>query len=143
MDDKARARYDANLSKAFDPNDRDIANKYAKEWATHDTEKAKKVAEAGSEAIRKMEQMERETRPTAPPAKRMDLRNMTDQELRDRINRENLERQYNQYFNQQPPAKISKGRQIVQTALAVGGTIMATASTALGIALAIKQLKES
>ena len=72
------------------------------------------------------------------PRKRMDLSNMSDQELRNQINRELLERQYNDVFN---PPTVSKGRQYTSQILETTGTVLAIGSSALGIALAIKDLK--
>ena len=72
------------------------------------------------------------------PRKRMDLSNMSDQDLRNQINRELLERQYNDVFN---PPTVSKGRQYASQILETTGTVLAIGSSALGIALAIKDLK--
>ncbi len=69
---------------------------------------------------------------------RMDLSSMTDKELRDAINRENLERQYNQMFNTDT---TKTGKQYVTDALNVIGTVTGVTSSALGIALIAKQLK--
>ena len=70
--------------------------------------------------------------------KRMDLSSMTDKELRDKINREILERQYNDAFNGK---KISRGRQFATDLIDVSGSVLAITSSALGIALAIKDLR--
>lgn len=71
--------------------------------------------------------------------KRMDLSSMSDQELRSQINRELLERQYNDVFNQK---KVSKGREYANNILETTGTVLGVTSSALGIALAIKELLE-
>ena len=70
--------------------------------------------------------------------KRMDLSSMSDKELRDKINREILERQYNDAFNAK---KISRGRQFATDLIDVSGSVLAITSSALGIALAIKDLR--
>lgn len=69
---------------------------------------------------------------------RMDLSDMTDQELRTKINRELLERQYNDVFN---PAEVSKGRVYADRILNATVLGLSITSSSLGIALAIKQLK--
>lgn len=69
---------------------------------------------------------------------RSDLSSMSDKELRERINREFLERQYDDLFNQQ---NVSKGGEYVDTLLETTGSVLAVTATALGIALAIKELK--
>lgn len=72
------------------------------------------------------------------PRTRLDLSNMSDKELRDQINRELLERQYNDVFN---PPTISRGRQRVNDTLEVAGDVLAVTASALGIALAIIKIK--
>ena len=69
----------------------------------------------------------------------MDLSNMSDQELRNQINRELLERQYNDVFN---PVSVSKGREYVGKILDTAGVVLPVAGSALGIALSIKKLRE-
>ena len=69
---------------------------------------------------------------------KMDLSNMTDKEMRDQINRAVLERQYNDMF---APQKVSRGREFASNVLNVAGSALAVTSSALGVALAIQQLK--
>ena len=68
----------------------------------------------------------------------MDLNEISDKELRDQINRELLERQYNDIFN--PPA-VSTGREYASKVLETTGTVLGITSSALAIALAIKELR--
>lgn len=69
---------------------------------------------------------------------KMDLSNMTDQEMRNQINRAMLERQYNDMFN---PQKESRGREYAIRTLETAGNVLSVTSSALDIALAIKELK--
>ena len=62
---------------------------------------------------------------------------MTNAELQAKIQRMNLEQQYQNLNANQ----ISKGRANVDTTLQVAGSALAVASSVLGIALAVKQLK--
>ena len=71
---------------------------------------------------------------------RLDLSNMSDKQLRDKINRELLERQYNDVFNPKPTPQKSRGKEAVNTALEIGGGILAVGSSALTIAMAMKEL---
>lgn len=71
---------------------------------------------------------------------RMELSNMTDQQLRDRINRENLEIQYSKMFNSKSP-EVSKGQKYVEKVFSIGGDVLQFTGSALTIALAIKALK--
>lgn len=109
-------------------------------WAKEDGERAKRVVDSGSDFVKELQRAERDSRPV-PKQVRMDLSNMTDKEMRDRINRELLERQYNNLFAPQNEPKISKGREAVKNTLEIAGGALAVTSSALGIALGIRQLK--
>ena len=73
-------------------------------------------------------------------AKRMDLSKMSDQELRDRIAREQLESQYDSMFNSNRH-KVERGKQTVSAVLDGIGAATTVTASALAIALAVKQLK--
>ena len=72
---------------------------------------------------------------------KLDLSQMTDQQMREKINRELLERQYTSLFAKDV-STVTKGQKAVDKALSVGGTVLAAGSTALSIALMIKELKK-
>ena len=72
------------------------------------------------------------------PKTRMDLSSMSDQELRNQINRELLERQYNDVLNH---VSGSKGREYDGKILDTAGVVLPIASSALAIALSIKELR--
>ena len=57
--------------------------------------------------------------------KRLDLSKMSDKELRDQINRELLEQQYNKLFADTSATQVSKGRTILQDTLDVAGSVLA------------------
>lgn len=118
----------------------DKENGDPKRWVKEDLDRSKKTVDAASSLTKDLKSIERETRPT-PVKKKMDLSKMTDQQLRDRINRANLEKQYNDLFGEKEQVKISKGRAFAQNALDVGGSVLAITGSALGIALAIKELR--
>lgn len=107
-----------------------------KRWAKEDLSRTKKAVDSASNFVDNLKNVERKTRP-AP--KKMDLSKMSDQQLRDRINRANLEKQYNDMFSN--TADVKKGREHVQNVLEAAGTVLAIGSSALTIALAIKELK--
>ena len=111
-----------------------------KRWVREDTERTKKVVDATSNLVKEAKRVEKETRPKTTK-KRMDLSNMSDQELRSRINRELTERQYNDLFGQEEVPKVSKGREFVSKALDVAGSALTVTGSALSIALAIKELR--
>lgn len=72
------------------------------------------------------------------PRKQLDLSQMTDKELRDQINRAYLEKQYNDMFN---PPQVSKGKEFVSKILETSIDVLAVTGSALGVALAIKELR--
>ena len=104
-------------------------------WAKEDTKRSKQVVDSSSDLVRKLKDVERDTRPAK---KKMDLSNMSDQEMRSQINRAMLEKQYNDMF---APQKVSKGREYTKNTLEIAGTVLGVTSSALGIALAIKELR--
>lgn len=109
------------------------AARYAKE----DTERSKRLVDSSRNLSNELKRtVDTSNRNRKVP--KMDLSNMTDQEMRNQINREILERQYNDMFN---PRKESKGREHVSRTLESAGNVLAITSSALGIALAIKELK--
>lgn len=67
-----------------------------------------------------------------------DLSSMTDKELQQRINRLNMEQTYRRLTES---VDVPKGRQFAEDVLAVGGSALAVTSSALAIALSIKQLR--
>lgn len=119
-----------NLEKAYDKMEKE-SGKNSK------MEKTKKVMDASSNLVNQAKSLSKNSQ--AKP--KMDLSSMTDQQLRERINRANLERQYNDLFGSEA-ATVSKGRQFINNTLDVAGTVLAIGSSSLGIALAIKDLKK-
>ena len=107
-------------------------------WVREDIERSKRVVDSGSDLIRQAKNVERETSPRSTK-KRLNVSNMSDKELRDKINRELLERQYSDIFGEE--AKVSRGRQFTRETLEIAGTALAATSSVLGIMLALKQLK--
>lgn len=117
---------------AFDP------ERYTKE----DLSRSKKLADSTRQLnndvrIANQDSMNRSAK-RHKDSDRLDLSSMTDQELRAKINRELVERQYNDIFN---PPKVSKGRQFATSVIDTVGPVLSITSSALGIALAIKELK--
>lgn len=109
----------------------------ANRWVREDIGRSKKVVDASNDMVKQFKSIESSTRSSS--TKKMNLSDMSDKELRDRINRANLERQYNEMFAK--PSRVSKGRQYARSALDTAGTVLAVGSSALAIALAWKELK--
>lgn len=70
-------------------------------------------------------------------SKKKDLSKMTNQELQEKVNRLNLEKQYSQLTSDQ----ISKGRDYVRRTIEVAGNAIAIGSSAVAIAVGIQQLR--
>ena len=136
-------RYDrdvaANAKRKKDKRLPEEGLKDPKRWAREDNERTKGLVDATSRLNNDLKNANRESINRAKNNRpKMDLSNMTDKEMRDRINRAILERQYNDMF---APQKVSKGREFVSDALEIAGSTLAITSSALAIALAIKDLK--
>lgn len=138
-----KKRYDrdiqTNLSKKKDSRI-DASKPDPKRWVKEDIERKKRTVDTSSDLVKQMRNLEKESRPKTTKQK-MDLSKMTDKEMRDRINREILENQYNNLFAPEIAPSISKGRDFAKKTLDVAGTALPLTGSALSIALAIKELK--
>lgn len=106
-------------------------------WVKEDLDRSKKVLDASSDMTNKLKNVTSNSIKNRKKV-RADLSKMTDQQMREKINRELLERQYNDMFT---PQKAAKGRESALKFLDVFGSVVGIGSSALGIALAIKELK--
>lgn len=106
-------------------------------WVKEDMERSKRLTDSSKQLTNDLKNMNDKAIKNAPK-KQMDLSNMSDKELRDQINRAFLEKQYNDMFN---PPQVSKGREFAGKLLDSAGTALAITGSALGVALAIKELK--
>ena len=131
-----KKRYDRDTSDLSDSKKKKYKTDPDK-WVNEDIQSASKIANEGSKMTGQLKSVS-DSVYNAIPKKRMDLSKMSDQEMRNRINRELLERQYDDLFN---PGKVSKGKVIVDNILNIGGAVLGATGTALGIALAIKKLQ--
>lgn len=106
-------------------------------WVKEDMERTKRLADSSKQLTNDLKNAnERAIKNTTK--KQIDLSQMSDKELRDQINRAFLEKQYNDIFN---PPQVSKGREYAGKVLESAGTALAITSSALGVALAIKELR--
>lgn len=118
----------------------DTSNPDPRRWAREDLERTGRVIDATSKIVRQAQDVERSTVPKSTK-KRLDLSNMTDKELQDRINREMLERRYNDLFAPEETPTVSKGRTTARDILETAGTVLGVAGSAVSLALAIGQLR--
>lgn len=110
-------------------------------WVREDLVRTKNLTKEAKNLTQEAANLNRLTTSTRSKSKRMDLSKMTDKEMRDKINRELLERQYDQLFNEMDKKNTRRGREIVGDTLAIAGATLGVAGSSLGIALAIKELK--
>ena len=106
-------------------------------WVREDIERSKKLIDASSNMVTQLKNANNISIKNSPKV-RADLSSMTDKEMRERINRELLERQYNDMFT---PKKTSKGKEYASRILETAGAVLGVGSSALSIALAIKELR--
>lgn len=106
-------------------------------WVKEDLERTRRLTDESAQLAGKLKNANDSSMRNRKRA-RMNLSSMSDQEMRNKINRELLERQYNDVFN---PQKVSRGRAYTSKILDGAVTALGVTSSALGIALAIKQLR--
>ena len=106
-------------------------------WVREDMERSKRLTDASSHMTNELKKVNDNSIKNRPKVK-MDLSSMSDKEMRDQINRAFLEKQYNDMF---APEKTHRGREFAAKTLETAGSVLAITSSALGIALAIKELR--
>ena len=112
-------------------------DKLLKEMVDKDLEATNTVLREGSNASRTASNAVKNIRVNVP---RMDLSNMTDKEMRDRIARERLEAEYDGMFNADRH-RAERGKETVSRILDGLGTAITLTGSALAIAMAVKQLR--
>lgn len=108
-------------------------------WVEDDIRGTKRVVDSARDLTRSLEDLDYNTSQRTKKTKKTDFSKMSDEEMRKKINRELLERQYDQVFNSE---QTSKGRQTVRDILSTSNIVLGTVSAGLSIALAIKELKK-
>lgn len=101
---------------------------------------ARKVVNVSDNAIREVQRLNREAIKNNQHHERMDLSKMSDQELRDRINRENLEIQYDRLFGDHS-VQMTKGQAYADKLLEVAAISLVGVKSAMDIAVLWKQLR--
>ncbi len=106
-------------------------------WVKEDIKSSKTILDETAQLSNKMRNIN-DSKIRNSSKKRMDLSKMTDAQMRERINREMLERQYDDVFN---PKKTSRGREFASNVLEAVGTTLTIGASALSIALAVRELR--
>lgn len=109
----------------------------ANRWVNEVMTNARNVANDASSAARNVKNISdtASRRSVEKRKSQMDLNTMSDKEMRDKINRELLERQYRDVFT---PKNTSKGKEYLDTVLEYGIPILGLTATAIDIALRIR-----
>lgn len=109
-----------------------------KRWVKEDVSRSKKTVDSGLNLVKTVKNVEEKV---SKPTKKLDLSSMSDQDLRNAITRAQLESQYSKIFSDDSSESISKGKNFVKDILDMTETTLTVGSTALGLALAIKELR--
>ena len=99
---------------------------------------SKKLLDASANAANQTKNLLAKERKQSAP--KINLEKMTDADLRNTINRYHLERQYSDIMAS--PKQVSRGKEFAMNALDVGGAVLGIGSSAIAIAVAIKELKK-
>ena len=111
-------------------------------WAKEDLERTGDIVNSTANLVKSTNNLITSSKSgNKPQKKQLDLSSMTDQELREAINRKNLERQYNDLFAPEEQSKVSKGMDYVSNILMTTGNVLAVAGSAVSLAIAIKTLR--
>lgn len=129
-------RYSRDLRERQDKNEKNT-NVDANRWVREDLNRSKTLSNEGANLARNTKKLVDDSIKNTPKTK-MDLSSMSDKEMRDAINRAILEKQYNDMF---APQQVYKGKEYASKILETAGSVLAITSSALGVALAIKELK--
>lgn len=107
------------------------------QWIKDDLTRSRRLVDESYQMSGKLKNINDKALKNQPKTK-MDLSNMSDKEMREQINRALLEKQYNDMF---APQNTNRGREYAGKILETAGDILAVTGSALGIALAIKELR--
>lgn len=110
-------------------------------WVSEDIRNAKSAVDSTASLIKGAHEIEKSTR-KLPKTKSLDLSSMTDQELRDRINRATLEKQYKTLFAEIDHPKLTKAREFVSRTLDISGKALSTAGSVISVISAINELRD-
>ncbi len=102
-------------------------------------QKEKEAVDSAQKATQQVRDLNRSIR-NSRKQNGKDLSKISDDDLRKVINRKNLERQYRDLVYE--PDKIDRGQAKLDEILSYGGAALGVASSALSIALAIRELKK-
>ena len=125
LTDAGKKRYDRDVAANKKKKDNKLSTdalQNPNRWVREDRERAKSVADAGNQMAGNLKTLsDKSMKIQSRRTEKMDLSKMTDQEMRERINRAMLEKQYDDMFN---PKKVYSGREAVSDTLEVAGSVL-------------------
>lgn len=123
----------------FQNSDGSLTNEGRRRYSNDDFKNAKKKIDKGKEVVDGATKAKKKAVEKQHEQKiRKDLSEMSDQELRDIVNRLNMEERYTQVMKSRG---LEQGKSRVDKILDYAGTALTIGSSALSIAIAIKELK--
>lgn len=149
LTEEGKRRYDfevmRNAQKKKDDrvkNEADLLDPH--KWVRDDLSDMESALKSGSNLTSQLKGMmdKQESKRPSVRKKKLDLSNMTDQELNAQINRYVLEQRYQDTFNPKQPPEVSKGKKYIMNTLEVAGSVLAVGASAVTIAKAIHDLKK-
>lgn len=123
----------------FQNSDGSLTNEGRRRYSSDDFKDAKKKIDKGKEVVDGATKAKKKAVEKQHEQKiKKDLSEMSDQELRDIVNRLNMEERYTQVMKSRG---VEQGKSRVDKILEYAGTALTIGSSALSIAIAIKELK--
>ena len=123
----------------FQNSDGSLTNEGRRRYSSDDFKDAKKKIDKGKEVVDGATKAKKKVVEKQHEQKiKKDLSEMSDQELRDIVNRLNMEERYTQVMKSRG---LEQGKSRVDKILDYAGTALTIGSSALSIAIAIKELK--
>ena len=123
----------------FQNSDGSLTNDGKKRYSSDDFKDAKKKVDKGKDVVDGAVKAKKKAAEKEHEKKiKKDLSEMSDQELRDIVNRLNMEERYTQVMKSRG---VEQGKSRVDKILEYAGTALTIGSSALSIAIAIKELK--
>lgn len=132
-DDQIKGSREEILSKLADP----------RRWVNEDLSNYEKSIKQTADMAKSVQEYEQKKLASQPKSRRkkLDLSNMTDAELNEKINRYTLEKRYQDIFNPEVAPEVSKGKQWMMNTLGVAGTVLSVAGSAVAIAKVINDMR--
>lgn len=104
------------------------------------TKMAKDIAEGTGKIVAEAKKMSDENIRNGKKKVKLDLSKMSDEELRNQISRADLEKRYNDLFAPEVDT-VTKGQRAVNNLLSTAGSVLAVGTSALSVALMIKEMR--